>query len=220
MPNRCVESSVVLRQSRSAWRWARVTLLLLAAWSFLAWAAARALIVRAELSHADALVVLSGSADYVERTRWAARLFGEERAPEIILTNDNRQGGWSSAQRRNPFFIERAAEEMQCAGVPPAKIQMLLQPVSSTYEEALLLRGYAGTHGLRSILVVTSAYHSRRALWTLRRVFAGSGIEVGLDAPPPGQQTPSTATWWWHPRGWNMVAGEYSKLIYYWLQYG
>ena len=197
----------------------RIAILSLIIWPLLAWGMARALIVSAEPAHADALVVLSGSTAYVERTRWAARLFDEGRAPKIILTNDDEQGGWSSAQQRNPFFFERAAEELQRAGVPVERIEVLPQAVSSTYEEAMLLREYMAAQRLHSVLVVTSAYHSRRALWTLRRVFRGSGVEVMLAAVAPGGQSPAPATWWLHPRGWRMVAAEYPKLVYYWLRY-
>jgi uncharacterized SAM-binding protein YcdF (DUF218 family) len=209
------------RQATVTWRGTCIALSLIVAWSLLAWLAADALIVRAELPCADALVVLSGSGTYVERTHRAAELYREGRAPLIILTNDNQQGGWSSEQQRNPLFIERAAEELRREAVPAERIEMLpaTQAVSSTYDEGVQLRQYAAEHGLQSILVVTSAYHSRRSLWTLRRIFRGSGIQIGLDPVPPGQQTPTPARWWWQWHGWNMVAGEYLKLIYYWLYY-
>jgi len=202
--------------------WSRALRLLaisVAVWSLVAWLAARSLIVRAELSSADALVVLSGSSTYLERTSWAARLYSEGRAPLVILTNDNVRGGWSVAEQRNPLFVELAAEELKRKGVPAEKIETILEAASGTYEEALRLRQYSVAHNLRSILVVTSAYHSRRALWTLRRVFEGSGIEIGLDTPGTGIQTPAPATWWWHPAGWQIVPGEYVKMIYYWMKY-
>jgi uncharacterized SAM-binding protein YcdF (DUF218 family) len=194
--------------------------LLLAVWELLAWGSARALWVDAELSRADVLVVLSGSTSYVERARWAAQLFHAGGAPRVVLTNDDRRGGWSNAEQRNPYFVERAAEELRGAGVPAERIEVLPQTVAGTHDEAVLLREYAEARGARSLIVVTSAYHSRRALWTLRRVFRGSGIEVGLSAVPPGgSQTPTPATWWLSARGWQMVAGEYLKFIYYWLHY-
>jgi uncharacterized SAM-binding protein YcdF (DUF218 family) len=194
-------------------------LIFLAAWFGLAWVAAKALIVESELLQADALVVLSGSSNYIERTRAAAKLFAAGRAPKIILTNDNERGGWSSVEERNPLFEELEFAELLRAGVPAEKIEMLTETVTSTYDEARLVREYASTQGLRSIMVVTSAYHSRRALWTWRRVFQNSGIEIGLSAAPTGEQSPNPFSWWWHTRGWAMVAGEYPKLIYYWLQY-
>lgn len=185
----------------------------------LAWVAARALIVEAELPRADALVVLSGSGAYLERTGEAARLFREGRAPLVVLTNDNQTGGWSVAEQRNPLFVERAAAELERAGVPRESIKVLPQPVAGTHDEAVLLRSYAEAHDLRSLLVVTSAYHSRRAWWTLRRVFRGGGVEVGIKPVAPGWQTPPPSRWWWHSEGWRAVATEYVKQIYYWLHY-
>jgi uncharacterized SAM-binding protein YcdF (DUF218 family) len=201
------------------WRRATAALALLALWPLLAWVAARALIVEANIPHADALVVLGGSAVYIERAQRAAELFHQKRAAMIILTNDDQRGGWSSAEQRNPFFVERAADELRRAGVPAEKIEVLPGAVAGTYDEAAKLSEYAARRGLRSLLVVTSGYHSRRALWALRRATAGKGIEVGLDAVAPGQQTPPPATWWLDRRGWRMVAGEYAKLIYYRLRY-
>jgi uncharacterized SAM-binding protein YcdF (DUF218 family) len=201
------------------WRFVRVALVALAVWSLLAWVAARALIVSAELERADAIVILSGSGAYVERAERAALLLKEGRAPRIILTNDVMIGPWSQEEQRNPTFTERAAGELRSAGVPLESIEILPEPVGSTYDEAVLLREYAASHHLRSILVVTSSYHSRRALWTLRRVFEGSNVEVGMDAVAPGQQVPRPAVWWLKPFGWQMVALEYLKIIYYFFRY-
>lgn len=201
------------------WRALGIVVLAFMTLAVAAWVAARGLIVRAELSSADALVVLSGSSTYLERTDWAARLYREGRAPRIILTNDNVQGGWSVAEQRNPLFIELAAEELRRKGVPAEKIETIRENASGTYEEAGRLREYAINHHLRSILIVTSSYHSRRALWTLRRVFVGTGIEIGLDAPDTGVQTPTPATWWWYRSGWQIVPGEYVKIFYYWIKH-
>lgn len=210
-----------LRQDwkRGAWRFSGFVIPGLLLWSLLAWIAALSLITRAELESADALVILSGSSAYKERTRHAALLFQAGRAPRIILTNDNQPSGWSSRDERNPLFVERARDELLRAGVPADRIVILAEPVASTYEEVTLLRAYATSHELHSILFVTSAYHSRRALWTARHVFAESSITVGLDAPSPGEETPRPLTWWWHAHGWLMVAEEYPKLIYYRLWY-
>ena len=202
--------------AKRATRWALVGLLV---WPLLAWLAAQALIVRVPLAHADALVVLSGSSAYVERTQRAAELWHAGRAPQIILTNDNELSGWSSAEQRNPLFVEREVAELKQAGVAAERIIVLSQPVASTYDEAVALRAYAAAHNLRSLQVVTSAYHSRRAWWALRRVFGASGIELGIEAVTPGEQTPRPLLWWLSARGWRAVAGEYLKFAYYLVQY-
>lgn len=208
-----------LGQRKRLRRLACYAVVILAAWSLFAWVAARALVVRAELARADVVVVLSGGSLYAERAAQAIRLFKQARAPKIVLTNDGVRGPWSFEKERNPTFTEIEAEELQSAGVPPESIEVLPQQVSSTYDEALLLRDYAQLRGLRSILIVTSAYHSRRALWVWRRVFRESGIVIGIDPAPTGQQSPAPATWWWRIRGWRSVAAEYPKFVYYWLRY-
>jgi uncharacterized SAM-binding protein YcdF (DUF218 family) len=185
----------------------------------LAWVAAQALIVKLPLERVDALVVLSGSSAYLERTHVAAQLYASGRAPTIILTNDDQQSGWSETQQRNPFFSELARDKLTASGVRSAQIEIVPVAVTGTYDECLKIRRYAEMRGHKSLLVVTSAYHSRRALWTLRRVFRGSGIEIGLDIVKPGQQMPSPTTWWLSRRGWQVVALEYPKLVYYWLRY-
>ena len=196
-----------------------VVLCLVVLWPVLTWSSAQLLIVKSEIASADAIVVLSGSSTYLERADWAARLYREGRAPVIILTNDRLISGWDRVEERNPFFYELAARELRKRGVPESKIQVVSNIALGTYEESLGLRDYATAHNLKRLLVVTSAYHSRRALWSMRRACEGSGIEVGIDGPPPGWQTPSPSTWWWHRWGWRVVAGEYGKIIYYRMRY-
>ena len=192
---------------------------LLLVWPPLAWAAARWLVVDSRPERADALVVLGGSSTYEERTELAARLFKEGFAPVVLLTDDGLRGGWSQAEQRNPFFVERAAASLEAEGVPAAYVETLRPQTSSTFEEALLLRVYAKERGLDSMLVVTSGYHSRRARWTFERVFRDTGVRVNVVAVGPGRQTPAAAVWWLSPRGWRTVALEYLKLAYYRLRY-
>ncbi len=185
-------------------------------WPFLAASAERFLNIRADLAHADAIYVFAGSSAYLERAHCAAELFKQGRAPKIILSNDGQRNGWSEALQRNPFFTEAARAELERAGVPPERIEQLPQIVSSTYEEATLLRDYARAQNLRSILAVTSAYHSRRALWSLKTACRGTNIETGISAPTTKQSaSPINATWWLSLRGWREIGGEYLKLIYY-----
>lgn len=214
-----VQGPTQLFHNRRVRRVLAVAFVTLAVWSLAAWVAARALVVADELPRADRIVVLAGSSTYRERTRLAAALFREGRAPVVTLTDDGLRGGWSDELQRNPYFVERAAAELKLGGVPDEGIETLGRQVSSTHEEALALREHAEARGLRSLLVVTSAYHSRRALWTFHKVFEGSGVRVGLVSVPPGDETPKPASWWLHARGWRVVAGEYVKLIYYRLRY-
>jgi uncharacterized SAM-binding protein YcdF (DUF218 family) len=203
------------RVARRGWRLAAVVVAL---WPFAAWGAARGLVVRAELGRADALVVLSGSAAYRERADEAARAYREGRAPLVLLTDDGVLGGWSEAEQRNPRFVELAAAELERGGVPAESIKVLGARPTNTHDEAEAVRAYAAERGLRSLVVVTSVYHSRRALWTWRRVFRGSGVSIGLE-PAEGERTPGAWTWWLSAAGWRQVGGEYVKMSYYAVSY-
>ena len=183
----------------------------------LAWGAARLLIVRAPLERADALMVLSGSSRLVERNHFAAQLFLEGRAPRIILTNDNQQLGWDTRQQRNPFSYEWAQKILQVDGVPADRIEVVMQPVYGTHNELEVVREYARQHKLQSLLIVTSAYHSRRTLWTANNVFKDTGLVIGLEHPRPG--VPAPWNWFLRRSGWRLVAGEYLKLAYYQLHF-
>jgi uncharacterized SAM-binding protein YcdF (DUF218 family) len=188
-------------------------------WPLLAWSMSRLLIVRTGPETADAIAVFSGSATYKERTGKAGLLFKQGVAPLIILTNDGQRGGWSREQRRNPRFVELAQSLLEQSGVPRDRIVIAPTEVDSTFTEANAVKEFAQLNSIRSLVFVTSAYHSRRALWTVRRVFDGSGIEVGIQPVEPGDQTPGEWTWWLTSKGWQFVAGEWVKYGYYHLAY-
>jgi len=181
--------------------------------------AAKWLIQSAPIPHAEVLVVMAGSGTFKERTQMAAEIYKQGRVPKIIVTNDNQQAGWSQDEQRNIPYQELAVRWLRRQGVPDEAIEPLPQPVDGTHSESLLLREYMQARGLHSVLVVTSAYHSRRTLWTMYRVFSGTGMVIGLEAVPPGFQSPPPATWWLHPRGWKMIPLEYLKLVFYHLAY-
>jgi uncharacterized SAM-binding protein YcdF (DUF218 family) len=196
-----------------------IAALVIAGWLIVSWGTARWLIVSQPLTNADAIVVLSGSATFRERTRHAASLYKEGRSKKIILTNDNLQSGWSRSKQRNPYYYERALDELLRAGVVRQDIEVLTTPVASTYDEAVLLKSYLENHGAHSLLIVTSAYHSRRALWTFRHVLQDSAIAVGIDAVRPGIQTPRPGVWFLSAIGWEVVPTEYLKIVSYWFRF-
>jgi uncharacterized SAM-binding protein YcdF (DUF218 family) len=188
-------------------------------WPFAAWAGAKFLIKEAPLDKADAIVVLGGSATYRERAHEAARLLHEGRSRLILITNDDQRGPWSSAEQRNLYFYERSIEELVNSGVSPQNIDLVMNPVASTYDEAKLVREYAQQNKMQSILIVTSAYHSRRALWVFSRVFRDTDIRIGLATARSGEESPPPATWWLSARGWKLVPTEYVKMVYYVIKY-
>jgi len=190
-------------------------------WILLAPFLATYLIVEKPLEKADAILVLGGSHTYRERTQKAAELYRNGVAPKIFLTDDGEQAGWSRTEQRNPPFVELARKSLISNGVAAEHIEILPPTVSGTIDEARLLAEKAQTENLRSLLVVTSAYHTRRAFSTFQKTFAENGLStaLGIAAPPPGVQTPAPRFWWLSALGWQFVAGEYVKSAGYWVYY-
>ena len=180
---------------------------------------AEILIVRAEPLVADAMIVLSGSAVQVERISWAVSLMKQGQARQVIVTNDGVRSPWSRERQSRPMMVERTRQELISGGVLESQVVQLPGRVRSTYDEAVALKAYIGEHPLRTVLIVTSAYHSRRALWVFRHVLRDTRTIVGIDPVPAGNQSPAPDTWWVTRRGWRQVGAEYPKFAYYLVRY-
>src|SRR4030095_8770229 len=147
----------------------------------------------------------AGAPVYFGRAAEAGRLFLDGRADRILLTNDGVRGSWSRTLQRNPLYYERAILRLTQAGVPASSIELLPGRISSTFDEAALMRAYARTHAVKSVIIATSEYHTRRALCTLPRVLRGRGAEIGVEPANPIFGSVSPWNWWWSPGGWQMV---------------
>jgi uncharacterized SAM-binding protein YcdF (DUF218 family) len=192
-----------------------------AAWIMLSWLSANYLAVEKPLQSADAILVLSGSDAYGERADEAARLFKEKIARKIFLTNDGLQGGWNQKEQRNPYFIEIARWRLIARGVPAEAIEMLPEIVTGTGDEANLLVKVSAERNLKSLLLVTSAYHTRRTLWTFQRAASRNNLplEIGIKFPLTAEKTLLPFGSWFSIKVWKTVGVEYAKIVYYWLVY-
>jgi uncharacterized SAM-binding protein YcdF (DUF218 family) len=163
-------------------------LLLFIAWILLAWFAAEHLIVEQPIERAEAILILGGSAAYIERTQKAAQLFKDEIAPKIFLTNDGTKAGWSKKEQRNPPYVELAEQSLIGQGIPKKNIEILPTITKSTQDEANLLVKTAKERNLKSILLVTSPYHTRRTLWTFEKTMQYNDvpIKIGIESPLTG----------------------------------
>jgi uncharacterized SAM-binding protein YcdF (DUF218 family) len=190
-------------------------------WSFLAPFLAERLIIEKPLDHADVIIVLAGSAAFVERAQKAALIYREGVAPKVFLTDEGTNAGWSNKERRNPPYVELTKRELVAGGVPGDVIEILSPKGSGTIIEAKLLGKRAAESNWKSLLIVTSPFHTRRALRTFETVFAKSGVgtEIGVVSPRPGQQSPPASHWWLTWEGWRVVGGEYIKSVFYHLNY-
>lgn len=192
-----------------------------AVWIAIAPSLADFLVVERPFDTADAIIVLSGAADYAQRARGASDAFKSGVAPLVMITDDDQRGGWDDREQGNPYFVERMRRNLIAGGVPPDAIEQLPGKVYGTSDEAAIAVKTARERGFFRVVVVTSLYHSRRSLWTFEKFAAENdkGPVIGLLCAPAGVTYPDRFTWWLTPRGWRTVGMEYVKLAWYWLYY-
>ena len=145
----------------------------------------------------EAIVVLGGGS--YERPERAAELFRAHAAPRVIVTGE----GDNETNRRL----------LQQAGVPPSAI--ILEPkAKTTRENALDTIPILREKGVKNVVLVTSWYHSRRAL----KCFRHYAPDIKFYSRPAYFAFPRSE---WRPQGmYRYIRAEYAKLLAYWLCYG
>lgn len=163
------------------------------------------LIVSDPLARADAVVPLGGGER--DRVTQAAGLVVDGYAGWLVTTDveldlPGIRDSWPTLVRR----------EAAWQGVPAERVVDAPGLVTTTYGEALALRGLMLDRGWRSLIVVTDPLHTRRARLIFRDVLGEAGLRVIVqgvaDAPYTAQ------TWWRSEEGLRYAWTEYLKLVY------
>lgn len=158
-----------------------------------------------ELKPADVIVVLAG--EETERVEYGVKLFKEgwARKDRIIMA-----GGpvvwkysWASLMKEHARFL----------GVPE-KAVLLEDRSRSTEEDAKFTNAILNKNGYKTIILVTSPYHSKRASKIFRKVL-GRDIEI-INAPSEKSWF-KFDEWWKSRRDRAVVLNEYSKFIWLWI---
>jgi uncharacterized SAM-binding protein YcdF (DUF218 family) len=171
------------------------------------------LIVADPLTPAEVVLPLAGD---LERIYYAAKLHQAGYAERVLLTNLP-----LDTQAARDAHLRRAHAIAASVGVPEARIRVVPGFAETTFEEARRVRAHLERLEVRSLLVVTSPWHTRRARMNLRAAFRGSGIRLSVqpvppDALPPGELHPYRTRTWWRARSTRLTTlDEYLKLAAY-----
>lgn len=175
------------------------------------------LVVNEPLERADVIVVLSAGSPW--RNQKAAELYRRGLAPKIITLGDSYYDHLLPALGQRLTDAELNALLVARYGVPAADIVPVRGRANGTYDEARLVRHYLQQeNSIRSLIVVTSGFHSRRARWVFRQVLHEEPVRVAVvEAESPDF---TAANWWQSENGWVALFNEYVKFAYYWFHYG
>jgi uncharacterized SAM-binding protein YcdF (DUF218 family) len=163
-------------------------------------APARWLVIDDPPAPVDAAVVLAGDPGY-ERTRTAVTLIRTGEARLLVLTGGEPGPGDSATSLRDYALA---------LGVPADRIR--LETVSHTTRESLIaVEPILRREGVRTIALVTSPFHQRRAYMAARSALPGIVIRNR-----PAQRSHWRPLGWWRQSGSRrIVASEYIKIVYY-----
>ena len=179
----------------------------------------------AEIIQADAIIVLGGNtanarANWFEpydrhtamtRVNRASELFLTSRAPKVVLSGGALQGDVSEARGM--------AHAIRHLGVPESAL-ILENASRNTYENAAFSHVVLKSHGIGSVLVVTSAVHMPRAMAVFRR----QGIMATPAAVPRQIILPedgSISGWIPNERALDAsrsIIKEYAAIVLYWVR--
>jgi uncharacterized SAM-binding protein YcdF (DUF218 family) len=173
------------------------------------------LIVNDKLQPADVIVLLNSEVN--TRPFRASELYKQGLAPLVLIARSESTPTVDLGLVPNDTDISVGV--MEKLGVPAGKIIILPFPggVTSTFDEASAVRQYVTAHQIRRIILVTSAFHTRRARWTFEKVLAGLPVTLEMVAVPYAgfNQT----NWWKNETGLITLNNEYIKWFFYLFKY-
>lgn len=154
---------------------------------------------------ADAIVAVSGG-DTPARTREAVHLYEQGWASSLIFSGAAQdKSGPSNAAVMRSDAIE--------AGVPASAITIEEQG-ETTKQNADKTQQLLEEKGIETVILVTSAYHQRRAGLEFAERSDGN---VAIVNHPVASDKQWSEWWWLTPGGWYLALGEFIKIILFYV---
>ena len=164
-------------------------------------------------SGADAIVVLSGGK--ASRIPHALNLFAENYAPRLLLTDEKKRSlRFAHLFSTNEEIAQAMIDELKLS-VPIITVASLKGGATSTFDEAYDLRKFSEAEGFKRLILVTDAFHTRRAYHAFQTVFAGSEIRLEMSAAQ--NDIFNESNWWTSDRGISAYVLESIKYPVYLL---
>jgi uncharacterized SAM-binding protein YcdF (DUF218 family) len=168
------------------------------------------LIVDYKPAQADAIIVLSGNA--YDRGKYAAQLVDAGVSRVVICTGGNKDP--NALILGKDFFeceLTKMSVEKFCSDTS-VTIDTLCRG-TSTLEECFFIKSLIEEKAWKHIVIVSSAFHTRRIRMTCEKVFKNTDVQI--DIAPAKPHMYNTDLWWQNEYGLIDLNNEYVKLFYY-----
>jgi uncharacterized SAM-binding protein YcdF (DUF218 family) len=178
----------------------------------------RYLIVEHQITKADLIVCLMGKP--VERGIAVADVYNKGLASYIFVGRERPPDGTSILVRKGVHYPEERdllIMMLNGLGVPRSVCITGDGFIEGTIGEAEAVREIVRKRGFRSLIIVTSPTHTRRAWLTYRKIFEKDRTKIML--MPSRYSNFKTEDWWKTREYIREVIMEYQKLLYYTLKY-
>jgi uncharacterized SAM-binding protein YcdF (DUF218 family) len=166
-----------------------------------------------KIVHGDAMLILMGSIP--DRVLQAADLYNKKLTQKIILVEEN-MDGFEALEKKGVHILsetEKAYSALVRLGIPSDSIIVLPGAARSTINEAMIIREYvAHTPGIDTMILVSSAAHTRRASIIFRCAFKKARENIAINCSPSVYSNFNCAKWWKNKDGIQTVMLEYLKL--------
>lgn len=153
----------------------------------------------------DAIVAISGG-DTTARTASAVSLYKRDWSSKLVLSG-------AAADKSGPSNAETMKAQAVESGVSPADI-LLDETSETTKQNASNVIGIFQKNNIRSVILVTSAYHQRRAALEFGR---RAGVDVTIINHPAEKDAQWSSFWWTTPTGWFLAVSEMIKIILFYV---
>jgi uncharacterized SAM-binding protein YcdF (DUF218 family) len=160
-------------------------------------------VAKAPCKTADAIIAVSGG-DTAARTAEAVRLYQEGWAPKLVFSG-------AAQDKSGPSNAVAMRHEAQVAGVPFKDI-ILEEYGATTKQNAENTQTILQKNNIHDVILVTSAYHQRRAELEFSR-----RSDAAVRSHPVPSDDQWSAFWWMTPIGWFLAVSECIKIIAFYV---
>ena len=152
----------------------------------------------------DAIVAISGG-DTNARTDNAIELYKAGWADKLVFSG-------AAEDKTGPSNAKAMQVRAENAGVASSNIY-LDETSESTHQNAENTKSIFATENIKSVILVTSGYHQRRASLEFKK----SNPDIAIMNSSVNTDQDWSSWWWTGPRGWTLAVTEVFKITLFYL---